>query len=149
MRLPKKVKDALKFFVNECKKKFRKDLVSIILFGSYAKGNWKEYSDVDLLIIVDKKLPLFKERFKLLEDITSKIIEKYYLRLFPIITSVDELNPKYLNPLILGILTGHKVLFGKKFWNKYLSKLKNTIEELDPIYIEGEKEWKIKDLIKS
>jgi len=149
MEFPKKVRDALKFFVKECKKKFGKDLVSIILFGSYARGNWKEYSDVDLLVIVRKKLPSFKERFKLLEDTTSKILEKYYLRFFPIITSVDELDPKYLNPLILGILTGHKILFGKRFWKEYISKLKNTIEEFEPIYVEGEKEWKIKDLIKS
>jgi len=30
----------------------------IILFGSYAEGNFNENSDVDMLIILDRKLPL-------------------------------------------------------------------------------------------
>jgi uncharacterized protein len=33
---------------------------SVILFGSYAKGNTTEESDVDLLIIAESELPRFK-----------------------------------------------------------------------------------------
>lgn len=33
---------------------------SVVLFGSYAKGNAREDSDVDLLIIVESNLPRFK-----------------------------------------------------------------------------------------
>jgi len=147
MKLPKKVKEALKFFVKECKKKFGKDLVSVILFGSYARGNWKEESDIDLLVVVKGKLPPFKERHKLLEGTISKILKKYCLRVMPIISSVEELNPKYLNPLLLGILVGHIVLVGKEFWRDFLFELKPTIKKFDPIYIEGETKWRVKDLI--
>ncbi len=33
---------------------------SVLLFGSYAKGNAREDSDVDLLIIAESNLPRFK-----------------------------------------------------------------------------------------
>ncbi len=33
---------------------------SVVLFGSYAKGNAREDSDVDLLIIAESNLPRFK-----------------------------------------------------------------------------------------
>ena len=36
------------------------DAESVVLFGSYAKGNAHEDSDVDLLIIAESQLPRFK-----------------------------------------------------------------------------------------
>jgi len=149
MRLPKKVEKALQFFVSSCKKKFGKDLVSIVLFGSYARGNWKEGSDVDLLVIVRRKLPPFKRRYLLLEDAVLQILEKHRLRFMPIISSVEELDPHYLNPLILGVLVGHRVLFGKEFWKNFLSEFEPTVRRFDPVYVEGERQWRIKDLMQN
>lgn len=42
---------ALKFFVEELKKRLKDKLVKVILFGSYAKGETNEFSDVDVLVV--------------------------------------------------------------------------------------------------
>ena len=56
-------------FLQKCKQKFGDNLISIILFGSYARGTATEYSDVDLLIIA-KNLPKRRiERYKIIRDI--------------------------------------------------------------------------------
>ena len=46
------------------------DAVSVILFGSYARGEANENSDVDLMIIAESDLPRFKrsrELYKLFQ----------------------------------------------------------------------------------
>lgn len=49
----------------------------IILFGSFAKGNWHEYSDIDVAIIVDSidddMLETEKMLFRLKRDIDDNI----------------------------------------------------------------------------
>ena len=45
--------------VYELKDKFHKDLHSVILFGSYAKGKAQEYSDIDILIILNRQILIF------------------------------------------------------------------------------------------
>jgi len=108
MKLPSKVRKALNEFVEACKEKFGKDLVSVVLFGSRVKGYTREDSDFDVLVVV-KNLPDVKERF----------------------------------------LLGYKVLFGQKNWKNYLEYVKKWVEVLNPVYIEGGRQWNIKSLIKS
>lgn len=45
------IKKGIKEFVKELGKDFKID--AIIFFGSRAKGNYKEYSDIDLIIVSD------------------------------------------------------------------------------------------------
>ncbi|OQX78979.1 MAG: hypothetical protein B6D61_04385 [Bacteroidetes bacterium 4484_249] len=45
----------------------------IVLFGSYAKGNWNENSDIDIAIIVDKVEGDFFVTSKLLKKLTRNI----------------------------------------------------------------------------
>jgi len=145
MRFPKKVRNALNFFVKECKKKFGKDLVSIILFGSRVKGYAREDSDYDILILIEN-LPDIKERFNLIEDLEDKIWDKYQIKISSFLLEPEELFEP-INPLLFGILSGYKILYGKKKWFRYLENAKEWIRELKPIYIEGEKEWKIEELV--
>ncbi len=42
----------------------------VILFGSYARGNATEHSDIDLLVIAESNLPRFKRSRKLYKLIT-------------------------------------------------------------------------------
>lgn len=41
-----------------------------VLFGSYARGDADAYSDLDLLIVCESRLP-FLERFRLFEDVLN------------------------------------------------------------------------------
>lgn len=51
-----KHKEAVEEFVRKLKEKFGSRIESIVVFGSYARGEWKEESDIDVLIIGDVKL---------------------------------------------------------------------------------------------
>ncbi len=47
-------------FKEDIKKVLRNNFVEMILFGLYARGNYREYSDVDVLIVVE--MQNFKKR---------------------------------------------------------------------------------------
>lgn len=51
-----KHKEAVEEFVRKLKEKFGSRIESIAVFGSYARGEWNEESDIDVLIIGDVKL---------------------------------------------------------------------------------------------
>ena len=135
-------------FLQRCKQKFGDNLISIILFGSYARGMATEYSDVDLLIIA-KNLPKRRiERYKLMSDIDLEFLKKYHIVLSPILLEPGELPTKVVNPLICGILTGYKIIYDKNnFWKNYLERIKPVIKRIKPVFIDEEKEWNIADLI--
>jgi len=134
--------------VEKMRKKFEDKLIAIILFGSYAKGKATRYSDLDLLLVV-KDLPEKKiERFDIIVDIILYFLKKYGIRISPILVKPEELSPKFINPLIYGILTGYRVIYEKnEFWKNYLKAIKPIILKKKPIYIERDKEWEIAKLI--
>jgi predicted nucleotidyltransferase len=147
MKLTKKEKETLEEFVESCKKKFKENLISIVLFGSRVKGYAREDSDYDLLIIA-KNLPDIKERLNLLEEEESKIWDKYKIKISSLLLEEEEIFSP-VNPLLFGVLSSYKVLFGEENFKKNLQQARAWIEEMNPIYVEGEKEWRIKELIKS
>jgi predicted nucleotidyltransferase len=146
-KIPENVELAIKEFVEACKKKLGENLISIVLFGSRVKGYAREDSDYDLLIIA-KNLPDIKERFNLLEKEESIIWDKYKIKISSLLLEEEEIFSP-VNPLLFGVLSGYKVLFGEENFKKNLRQAKAWIEEMDPIYVEGEKKWRIKELIKS
>ncbi|MFH8120403.1 MAG: nucleotidyltransferase domain-containing protein [Candidatus Aenigmatarchaeota archaeon] len=140
-----KAKKALNEFLKECKKRFGKNLQSVVFFGSRVKGLAKEDSDFDILMIIDK-LPDIKQRFDLVSDIETRIFEKYKIKISTLLFEPEEIFEP-INPLLFGVLTGYKVLFGMEKFKKNLEKAKVWIKKINPIYIEGERKWRIKELI--
>ena len=41
----------IKEFVESAKEKYNKNIIKMILFGSYARGNAQEDSDIDILVV--------------------------------------------------------------------------------------------------
>jgi len=77
-----KLKKIIKELVQKLNEKFGNRVESIILFGSYARGESKEDSDVDILIIGDLKLDE-------VIDVTYPIFLKYGIYISPIVMSKD------------------------------------------------------------
>ncbi len=103
------IPDKIKNIILKCLEELKKNNIPIkdvYLFGSYAKGNYTKYSDIDLLIIS----PIFKgDR---IED--RKKIRKYILKVSSLLEvipcSENELKEK--NPFIKEILkNGIKIDF--------------------------------------
>jgi len=51
-RLPRRVKSALDDFQKHLLELYPGDITQLILFGSYARGEAKSYSDIDVIVVV-------------------------------------------------------------------------------------------------
>jgi hypothetical protein len=95
----------VKEFGNELLKKFGNEIENIILFGSVAKGNADEESDIDLLIVA--KNPNSTKRD--VEDFTYDYFFKQLgILAMPIIISTQRFQDMKINkyPFIMNVLEG-------------------------------------------
>ncbi|AIJ04938.1 hypothetical protein JH146_0087 [Methanocaldococcus bathoardescens] len=76
---------ALSYFLKNLRKIFGNKIKKVILFGSYARGNYNEESDIDILIVGDIKLDD-------IIDLIVDIIVEYGILINVIIKSEDEFN---------------------------------------------------------
>ena len=79
-------------YLTEHKERFKKDfgITKIGLFGSYARNEAKNDSDIDILIELKKDLTDIYEKNSLLKEIMEKTFDK----------KVDVAREKYLKPLV-------------------------------------------------
>jgi len=139
--------------VNEFAKKvierFGAKVISIVLFGSVARGTSKKTSDVDILIVMRDLPERTIERHSLLVDMEVEFIKKYHISISPVCLSPEDF--KNINPLFYGILVGYKVIYDPdNFWNNFKNRIKPEIIEQNPEYIEtyeNGKRWMIADII--
>ncbi len=93
------------------KELFGSKVVKIILFGSYAREDYNEESDVDILVIVDdEKLDLYK---KMSMEITNYYLDKENI-LLSIIIEKASLAERYKDhsPFLININKEGVVLYG-------------------------------------
>jgi predicted nucleotidyltransferase len=148
MKIPENVELAINEFVEACKRKFGEKLVSIVLFGSYARRNFRETSDIDLLVIV-KELPKgWKERKRLFEEVIKKISETYrkYIEVIPLTEKELIANIDHSNSFLITLFLGHRVLFDKNFFVENFRNFAKFLKKERFLYYEGGKKWEIKEL---
>ncbi len=136
----------LKEFADLCMDKFGSDLVSIVLFGSYARGTATEYSDIDLLVIVNNVSEDWRERDKVLGDIELYFLKEHHKRMFPILTTPEAVadSVRIGNPLFYGILRGYSILFDRNsFFKKLMQKVLIKVKVDKPIFYDKEGRWEL------
>lgn len=139
----------LKKFVEECERKFGLDLVSIVLFGSYARGRASKYSDVDLLVIAKNLPDDWRVRDRVLSDLEMRFLKKYHKRIFPVIISPEAISDsvKKRNPFFYGVLTGYRVLFDReRFFAKVMENVKAGVRIDKPIFYDKVKKWVLAEI---
>lgn len=85
----KKIDTVLNRFVTETKNTYGKSLKKIILYGSCARGDYQEESDIDIMVLLDcplENLPLEREK---LFGITDDLDMGYEVVLAPVVQSYD------------------------------------------------------------
>ncbi|MEM2732979.1 MAG: nucleotidyltransferase domain-containing protein, partial [Nitrososphaerota archaeon] len=77
-------RDAVSIMITALRRKLGEDLVSVVLFGSFARGDASRESDIDLLIVGDNlpqsrfdRIRLFDEVERSIEKELKKIEEEY------------------------------------------------------------------------
>jgi predicted nucleotidyltransferase len=99
--LTEKEKQAVKELVDELKKLYGDNLSRVILYGSKARGDATEDSDIDILVVL-KNIQNFSSERKKVKEISWRLSYKYELLLTVIIRSEQEYMQKD-TPLLMNI----------------------------------------------
>ncbi len=91
-----------------------KEVDSIILYGSVVQNNYKNYNDIDIMIVTKKKLYKTEmEKWKKIAEL-KEILKKYGINSDIEIISKENLIKSYKNsPTLIYQLKDHKVIYGK------------------------------------
>ena len=81
-------RNVLEEFLNELKNIFRGHLKKAILYGSYARGDFKENSDIDIMILV---------------DLPENEIEKYQMLIWEKAADIEIENGTIISPIVRNI----------------------------------------------
>ncbi|PIX14603.1 MAG: hypothetical protein COZ72_05635 [Elusimicrobia bacterium CG_4_8_14_3_um_filter_50_9] len=87
----KKEVAALNEFKNALQKKAGREIRSVTLFGSKARGDYRKNSDIDMLAIVKHR----KKAESVIYSIVAEILERYYVDLSVITYTENELENCY------------------------------------------------------
>ena len=90
--LPKNIQISINKFVVGCKKILGKRLKKIILYGSYARGDYNKSSDIDILVLTDYDSKEFYSVLKMLSNMTYNIELDNNVILIPLINNITNYN---------------------------------------------------------
>lgn len=92
----KKIREVLDKFAEEAKKIYGTKLESLILYGSCARGDFENDSDIDILILLNVPLESINSERKRILDISDKLDLEYDVVLAPMVQNY-ELYQKYIS----------------------------------------------------
>ena len=90
--MPHTIENLMEKYVSEIGKLYGTNLKSIILYGSYARGDYNAESDIDILILVDMSELEVGEYWNKLSDLTYDFNMDYNLDIKPIAKSEEHFN---------------------------------------------------------
>jgi predicted nucleotidyltransferase len=96
-----KIKEILEEFKEEVKELYGNRLRNIILYGSWARGEAKDESDIDLLIILEGKVIPGKEIDRMIDIITD--INLKYGALISVYPVSEEDYSTVNSPLLINV----------------------------------------------
>lgn len=136
--MQKEYQNLLKDFVQIVRERFKNELISIVLFGSVARGNAKKESDIDLCIVI-KNLPKSRfQRNKLLSGSLADLrempsykelrIKGYYPDISPVLYTPEEIQDT--KPIFLDMVEDGEILLDNGTFRDKLDDIKRRMAEL-------------------
>lgn len=90
--MPHRLDEILKKYVDKVHELYGNRLKTMILYGSYARGDFREDSDIDIMILVDLEEQDIKDMGRLLSDITFECNFENDLMIMPIVKNLEHFN---------------------------------------------------------
>ena len=90
--MPQSMNEMLKQYVEDVHKLYGNQLKTIILYGSYARGDFRPDSDIDIMILVDLEDEEIKEKGRSLSDVTFEYNFDNDVVIMPIVKNTDHFN---------------------------------------------------------
>ncbi|WP_457751994.1 nucleotidyltransferase domain-containing protein [Thermococcus sp.] len=98
---------ALREFLRRVESRFGDSVEEVILFGSYARGDYDEESDIDVIIVGDVD-------FEGLMEVVTDILLEYGELISPVVMKPEEFK-KREDSFIRTVLSEGKVLYSSGF----------------------------------
>lgn len=116
-------------YVAALRRRFGADLVSVVLFGSWARGQARAESDIDVLVVA-RGLPRSRlDRSGWLMRAAGEVGEALADRIAPVALTPEEAATT--RPFYLGMLSGHVLLVDEGgFFAAILQRLRQRLQEL-------------------
>ena len=92
MCMPNNVNEEIQKFINEVKKILGDRLKKVILYGSYARGDYNKKSDVDIMILTDLSFEEIEEYRDKISDAAFEIELKTGIILSPVVKNIEKHN---------------------------------------------------------
>ena len=110
--MPVHISDIMHEFAKNVRKLLGDSLDSVIVYGSYARGDYSEFSDIDVMLLVSLEEEEIKRISDQVSDHAFDFMMKYGVDISPIITNTDHFNywadnlPYYRNVRDEGVKLG-------------------------------------------
>jgi predicted nucleotidyltransferase len=139
----------------KAKEYYKEDLISFVVFGSYAKDTLSPNSDIDILIITKKQPKSRTKRIINFINNVEKKLEKYieslrkkniFVEISPIIKTQEEVE--YGSFLFLDMIQDSIILYDRdNFFKEYLDSLDKKLKEYGSkkVFKKGGYYWIIKE----
>ena len=90
--MPVHILDIMQEFAKSVRKMLGNSLDSVIVYGSYARGDYSELSDIDIMLLVSLGEEEIKKISDQISDLAFDFMMKYGVDISPVITNVDHFN---------------------------------------------------------
>ena len=125
VKLPEALRADLDRYVRALEARFGADLVSIVLFGSWALDEGRTEGDIDLLVVIRGLVGGRLERYQLARQVSEELANRLSL-----IVSTPE-GAEHVKPYYLGMLSGHLMLRDTGgFFAAILERLRRQLGEV-------------------
>lgn len=108
--MPRTITIILDKFIGGVREILGDHLKKIILYGSYARGDYNESSDIDIMILVDLNGNNLDKARNEIYNLASDFDLEYDVTLSPLVKNIDRFNywsdvqPFYINVLSEGVI---------------------------------------------
>ena len=92
--MPKNVNKEIQEFIKEIQKLLGTRLKKVILYGSYARGDYNKQSDVDIMILTDLSFEEIEDYRDKISDIAYDIELNTGIILSPVIKNIEKYNSR-------------------------------------------------------
>ena len=90
--MPVYISNIIQDFAKSVRKMLGNSLDSVIVYGSYARGDYSELSDIDVMLLVYLGEEEIKKISDQISDLAFDFMMKYGVDISPVITNIDHFN---------------------------------------------------------
>ena len=119
--MPNKIDKILKQFISQVSSLIGNRLKKVILYGSYARGDYGKNSDIDIMILTDfndKELAEYRMKIR---DLACDLELENDIIISPIVRNIEKYNNRInVIPFYMNVQKEGVVLHGWKYYSKWI-----------------------------